>query len=87
MCETIRDPVCGDRARLAARKRTSSTGPSLPDGVSEDAARVMRQALAGMLWTKQYFGLDVEKWLEEHGADPIRPERPGTCATANGSTW
>ena len=44
-----------------------------PRGVSEDSACVMRQALAGMLWTKQYFGLDVEKWLQEHGADPIRP--------------
>src|SRR3984957_20664885 len=48
-----------------------------PRGVSEDSACVMRQALAGMLWTKQYFGLDVEKWLQEHGVDPIRPiEQP-----------
>ena len=45
-----------------------------PNGISGDAAGVMRQALAGMLWTKQYFGLDVEKWLQEHGADPIRPD-------------
>ncbi len=43
-----------------------------PRGVSEDSACVMRQALAGMLWTKQYFGLDVEKWLQEHDADPFR---------------
>jgi len=47
-----------------------------PDWVSEDAARVMRQALAGMLWSKQYFSLDVDKWLEEHGADPMRPSAP-----------
>ena len=26
-----------------------------PSGVGEDAANVMRQALAGMLWSKQYF--------------------------------
>jgi len=44
-----------------------------PNRVSEDAARVMRQALAGMLWTKQYFGFDVDKWLDEHGADPMLP--------------
>jgi hypothetical protein len=44
-----------------------------PTGISEDAARVMRQALAGMLWTKQYFSFDVEKWLVEHGNDPMRP--------------
>src|SRR4051812_29971984 len=33
----------------------------------------MRQALAGMLWSKQYFFLDADKWLEEHGVDPLRP--------------
>ena len=33
----------------------------------------MRQALAGMLWTKQYFFFDVDKWLEEHGVDPMKP--------------
>ncbi|MEA3098102.1 MGH1-like glycoside hydrolase domain-containing protein [Caballeronia mineralivorans] len=43
-----------------------------PAGVGEDAANVMRQALAGMLWSKQYFFFDVDKWLEEHGADPMR---------------
>ena len=44
-----------------------------PTRVSEDAARVMRQALAGMLWSKQYFFLDADKWLEEHGFDAMRP--------------
>ena len=44
-----------------------------PKRASEDEARVMRQALAGMLWTKQYFGFDLDKWLSEHGADPMRP--------------
>jgi Mannosylglycerate hydrolase MGH1-like glycoside hydrolase domain len=43
-----------------------------PAGVSEDAANVMRQALAGMLWSKQYFFLDVDMWLKEHGVDPMR---------------
>ena len=39
----------------------------------EDRARVMRQALAGMLWSKQYFYYDLETWLEEHGAGPTVP--------------
>src|SRR5215472_326972 len=43
-----------------------------PTRTSEDEARVMRQALAGMLWSKQYFGFDLDKWLVEHGADPMR---------------
>ena len=56
-----------------------------PAGVGEDAANVMRQALAGMLWSKQYFFFDVDKWLQEHGVDPLRPQ-PARCGTASGST-
>jgi hypothetical protein len=44
-----------------------------PARVSKDEALVMRQALAGMLWSKQYFGYDVNKWLKEHRADPMEP--------------
>src|SRR5215469_16354191 len=44
-----------------------------PAGAGDDAANVMRQALAGMLWSKQYFFYDVNKWLEEHGVDTRRP--------------
>jgi hypothetical protein len=42
-----------------------------PPGVGEDAARVMRQALSGMLWGKQYYFFDANRWLTEHGADPF----------------
>ena len=45
----------------------------------------MRQALAGMLWSKQYFFYDTDKWLEEHGYDPMRRGR-ARCGTANGPT-
>ncbi len=43
-----------------------------PPAVRADADRaaVMRQALAGMLWTKQYFYYDVETWLKEHNVSP-----------------
>ncbi len=44
-----------------------------PAQATEDQALVMRQALAGMLWSKQFFFFDVEKWLGEHGDDPMRP--------------
>ncbi len=43
-----------------------------PAGLSEDEARVMRQALAGMLWSKQYYFLDADKWLAERSANPLR---------------
>jgi hypothetical protein len=48
----------------------------VPPGASDDTAAVMRQALAGMLWSKQYFGFDVAKWLDEHGAGPMTPNAP-----------
>ncbi|MET8151661.1 MGH1-like glycoside hydrolase domain-containing protein [Actinoplanes sp. NPDC049668] len=40
-------------------------------GLAEPERLVVRQALAGMLWSKQYFGYDVEQWLAEHGLDPL----------------
>jgi hypothetical protein len=30
---------------------------------------VVRRALAGMLWSKQYYAYDIEQWLREHGPD------------------
>src|SRR5882724_6550144 len=54
-----------------------------PERVSKDEALVMRQALAGMLWSKQFFFFDVDKWLTEHGNDPMKP---GTWQMRN-SEW
>jgi len=42
-----------------------------PHSLNEDERRVHRQALAGMLWTKQYYYFDLDKWLDEHGAHPM----------------
>jgi hypothetical protein len=39
-----------------------------PDTLTEDQGRVIRQAMAGMLWTKQYYYFDLDRWLGEHGA-------------------
>lgn len=38
-----------------------------PSRLSSDERMVMRQAMAGMLWSKQYYYFDIERWLEEHG--------------------
>jgi hypothetical protein len=46
-----------------------------PPSLDADSANVMRQALAGMLWTKQFYHYDVDKWLEERGSDPFEPTR------------
>ncbi len=42
-----------------------------PSSVSSDAANVMRQAIAGMLWSKQFFFFDGNNWLEEHHSHPL----------------
>jgi len=42
-----------------------------PKTLTEDEKRVHRQALAGMLWTKQYYYFDLDSWLEEHEAHPL----------------
>ena len=39
--------------------------------LKEDERRVFRQALAGMLWTKQYYYFDLDRWLDEHHAHPL----------------
>jgi Mannosylglycerate hydrolase MGH1-like glycoside hydrolase domain len=42
-----------------------------PERVTGDEALIMRQALSGMLWSKQYFNYDLNAWLSEHGVDPM----------------
>jgi len=47
----------------------------IPKVLNVDQTNVMRQALAGMLWTKQFYHYDVDKWLEERGSDPFKAIR------------
>jgi hypothetical protein len=42
-----------------------------PSSLNEDERRVHRQALAGMLWSKQYYYFDLDQWLEEHRSHPL----------------
>lgn len=44
----------------------------VPKSLGSDASMVCRQALAGMLWSKQFYYYDVDKWLDERGSDPFR---------------
>jgi hypothetical protein len=47
----------------------------VPAAVGPDGANVMRQALAGMLWSQQFYHYDVDRWLDERGAGPYKPAR------------
>ena len=54
-----------------------------PDTLTRDEANVMRQALAGMLWSKQYFYYDLAEWLREHGDKP----EDGVRANIRNKDW
>jgi len=50
-----------------------------PPAVNGDERAVMRQALAGMLWSKQCYLFDVDRWLRERNFHPLRaPAQRGT---------
>jgi hypothetical protein len=73
----LRDPFgSGFEETIQERRREADEfyRAITPAHLDEDAANVMRQALAGMLWSKQYFFYDLDKWLEEHRADPLLAE-------------
>ncbi|MBK9145507.1 MAG: glucosidase [Candidatus Melainabacteria bacterium] len=57
-----------------------------PNKLLKDRERValMRSALSGMLWGKQFFHYDVDQWLREHNASPLR--EPGAPQIRN-SSW
>ncbi|MCA9800567.1 MAG: glucosidase [Cyanobacteria bacterium HKST-UBA02] len=57
-----------------------------PNKLLKDRERVdlMRSALSGMLWGKQFFHYDVDQWLREHNASPLRG--PGGPQIRN-SSW
>ena len=61
------DQVFAERLREADEFYQSVTPPS----VSKDAANVMRQAIAGMLWSKQFYFFDGDNWLDEHHSNPL----------------
>ncbi|MBI3883831.1 MAG: hypothetical protein HY305_06390 [Sphingobacteriales bacterium] len=48
----------------------------IPANISEDLANVQRQAFSGLLWSKQYYHYDVDKWISNtDGITPVSAER------------
>ena len=65
------DETLATRVREADAFYASLTPPA----ASDDECRVMRQALAGMLWSKQYYFFNLDDWLTEHHANFLRGGR------------
>ncbi len=55
-----------------------------PPGTDPDEAIVLRQAMAGMLWSKQFYNYNVERWLE---GDPAGPPPPAQRLAGRNSSW
>jgi len=71
------DPVDFDAVMRTRRGEADEFWAGVLAGdLTDDERLVARQALSGMLWSKQYYAFDVERWLAEHGADPL-----------SGGTW
>jgi len=56
----------------------------IPEKLSGDARGVMRQALAGMLWSKQWYYYDVRRWIE---GDPSQPSPPSQRQHGRNREW
>jgi hypothetical protein len=70
------DTVIQNRKREADEFYDAVIPPTAP----EDDRLIMRQALASMLWTKQYYYFDLDEWLQE-------PRGPGKLKSMRNSQW
>jgi len=70
-----------DFERDAARRREEADefyATIIPAHLSADARNVMRQALAGLLWSKQFYHYDIGRWLDgDPGGPPPAVRRAG----------
>ena len=55
-----------------------------PEQAGDDEYAVMRQAFAGMLWSKQFYHYDVARWLD---GDPAQPQPPLSRLGGRNSRW
>ena len=80
------DFEAGFDAMFAQRQKEAEEfyASRLPAELSEDAKRVMRQALSGMLWCKQFYHYDVRTWLD---GDPAGPPPPKERLRARNKDW
>jgi hypothetical protein len=86
LCRGAVGPVDSSDAILAERKREADEfyATVIPASLSGDAKNVMRQALAGMLWSKQFYHYVVRDWLS---GDPAQPPPPEERKRGRNADW
>jgi len=77
---TAFDQIFGERQREAEEFYATL----IPRDLSPDARSVMRQALAGLLWSKQFYHYVVKDWLE---GDPAFPPAPAERKHGRNHEW
>jgi hypothetical protein len=80
------DFAAGFDALFAERQKEADEFNELrmPKNLSADGKAVMRQAFAGMLWSKQFYHYDVRTWLE---GDPAGPKPPAERWKGRNKDW
>jgi hypothetical protein len=84
--EDLRDPL-GAVDKIVARRLSEADDfydAIHPKGATEDERRVQRQAFAGLMWSKQNYIFDVQRWLE--GDNPNMPP-PGSRHFIRNNHW
>ena len=64
-----------DVFRLRKQEADEFYATIIPPALNADAAGVMRQALAGLLWSKQFYHYTMRHWLQGDSAQPAPPEQ------------
>jgi hypothetical protein len=78
------DPFASFDAEVAQRQQEADEffARVTPKELDEDQHRVFRQAIAGMLWSKQFYYFDLDRWLDEHKAHPLLGDRTRSARNA-----
>jgi hypothetical protein len=83
----VADPLGAGFDQVMAERKTEADefyAELTPPGASADEALVLRQASAGLLWSKQLFYYDVARWLD---GDPAQPPPPEVRKSGRNAKW
>ena len=85
--EKLKQPVNHNFDKILAQRQNEAEEfyqTVIPQTLSPDARNVMRQSLAGMLWSKQFYGYEIDRWLQ---GDPTQPPPPRERLNGRNKEW